>query len=315
MSCTTTGLININEEGNPIPCDKLCSYEYKYEPSSITVENMGSYLRLKYNTSPPNKEPVIYNNPQNGEEHLYRVKEIRIYSPSLHLYGKPAEKTDGEIIISHTSLTSKNLLVCIPLTRNNGSSPLASEQLDKILNETEELANSIGEKSFIQNFQLSLNEFIPKKQYYNYQATQPYSPTNEVYYVVFPKSASINLPEVNLTKLREIISVHSEQFCISSAASKTDALYSYSTATPVRLGTSSRQSLTCKSLGSSPDKGEITFGSGPESSEGFTSGNIIAIVLFSLILIVIAVLWLYFYLLQKGLFTGATAQVDASTTN
>ena len=114
MSCpNATSPIDISISKITGNCALKCSYSFHYSNSSCIATNRGDYLSISYDkTSSP---PVLYN--ATG----YDVKEIRLYIPSLHYYND--SKTNGELVIVHTSKTgSVPLLVCIPIKSNNTSS-------------------------------------------------------------------------------------------------------------------------------------------------------------------------------------------------
>jgi carbonic anhydrase len=199
MSCpNSTAPINISMSQITGKCDLKCSYSFHYSNSSCVATNRGDYIAISYDkTSSP---PVLYN--ATG----YNVQEIRLYTPSLHAYND--SKTDGELIIAHTSNTgAKPLLVCIPIKSNNTSSD--SALLFKTLIDTvASNAPSDGEATTVNIPKFNLDSLVPKKPFFSYSATEPYQPCGEnVDYIVFsPLQASLDIMPDTLTKLQTIIS-------------------------------------------------------------------------------------------------------------
>ena len=102
MSCpNATAPIDISLSKITGKCDYKCSFSFQYNNSSCIATNRGDYLSLSYDKS--SSPPVLYNTAG------YDVQEVRIYIPSLHSYND--SKTDGELIIVHTSNTGANPLL------------------------------------------------------------------------------------------------------------------------------------------------------------------------------------------------------------
>jgi carbonic anhydrase len=197
MSCINgTGPINISLTDITNKCDYKCAYSFNYNNSTCVATHNDNYISLGYdNQSAP---PVLYNSAG------YNVKEIRIYTPSLHSYF--GNKTDGEIIIVHNCVTgARPLLVCIPI-RLNGSSNEGSNILSSIVSAMVKNAPSEGESTTVNVSRFNLNSFVPRKPYYSYSATEPYQPCSaNVDYVVFDSSDAINISAETLQQFRSII--------------------------------------------------------------------------------------------------------------
>jgi len=198
MSCpNATAPINISISKIVGKCDLKCSYSFHYSNSSCIATNRGNYISISYDkTSFP---PVFYN--ATG----FDVKEIRLYTPSLHSYND--SKTDGELVIVHTSNTgAKPLLVCIPIKSNNTSS--VSALFFKTLIDTVASSAPSNEEATTVNIpKFNLDFLVPKKPFFSYSATEPYQPcTENVDYVVFgPLQGSLDMMPETLTKLQSII--------------------------------------------------------------------------------------------------------------
>jgi len=181
-----TAPVNIDTSATVIACTLKCEYKFKYKNSYCSATNMGEYLKLSYDAL--SSENVIYNLTK------YTVKEIRIYWKSLHTFDGKA--SDGEMIIVHTSSSGKgDLLVCVPIVRGNSNS-VATGKLNTILDNVSQTANVINvETGIIPDLTYNLNSFIPKKPFYMYTATEPWSPcsTQKCNYIVFTPSSETNI--------------------------------------------------------------------------------------------------------------------------
>lgn len=198
MSCpNSTAPIDINLSNISGNCDLKCEYKFLYHNSACIATNRGDYLALSYDNS--NSTPVIFNSS------AYSVKEVRIYTPSLHSYS--GSKADGEMIIIHTSNTgSKPLLVCVPIVVGlvNGQSGTI---LTNIINTVADNAPSENEATSVKLDNYNLSYFIPKKPFFSYSATEPYQPCfMNVNYVVFdPSSEPIGMSTESFNKLSTVI--------------------------------------------------------------------------------------------------------------
>jgi len=198
MTCpNATAPVNIVNNPEFI-CDLKCDYSFKYPKSSLNIANRGDYLSLKTDVS--NSPPVKYNASK------YEVSEIRLYQPSLHNYS--GKKADAEILIIHNNVSTQgNLLVCVPISIGSNN-PESLSMLDAIISEVAKTANSPGAKTTVNIPTFSLDKFIPKKPYYSYTGTLPYSPCNGEYdYVVFSKDndASLSMSPDAYDSLKKII--------------------------------------------------------------------------------------------------------------
>ena len=198
MSCpNATAPIDISISKIVGKCDLKCSYSFHYSNSSCIATNRGDYISISYdkNSSPP----VLYN--ATG----FDVKEIRLYTPSLHSYND--SRTDGELIIVHTSNTgAKPLLVCIPIKSNNSSS-VSALFFKTLIDTIASSAPSDGETTTVNIPKFNLDLLVPKKPFFSYSASEPYQPCSEdVDYIVFgPLQGSLDMMPETLTKLQTII--------------------------------------------------------------------------------------------------------------
>jgi len=202
MSCTNgQSPIDINMS-NINNCNLKCQFTYKYSNVNPIIENNSDYLKLSYENT--NQDLIIYN-----DDELY-VQEIRIYTPSLHSYN--SQKTDGEMIIVHTSkLGKQGLLVCIPIKNTNSNTP-SSNLLSKIISTASSATPSEGLNTTLNTTDFNLNTFLlgSNKPFFNYNSTLPYQPCNMniniiVYSIV---NGNIDITTDSLNTLQKIITTN-----------------------------------------------------------------------------------------------------------
>lgn len=198
MSCTNaTAPIDISRDNVIGKCDLKCEFSFHYNDSSCIATNRGDYISLSYDTS--NSPPVTYNSSP------YDVKEIRIYSPSLHSFN--GTKADAEFIIIHQSSSgAKPLLVCIPIKSSN-SGETSSKNLSNIIRTVASNAPAENEQTTVNISRFNLNAFVPRKPFFSYTASEPYQPCNvdQNEYIVFPSDSAIGIPELVLSALKKLI--------------------------------------------------------------------------------------------------------------
>lgn len=252
MSCpNATAPIDISISNITGKCALKCSYRFNYSNSACIATNRGEYISISYDkTSSP---PVFYN--ATG----YDVQEIRLYIPSLHSYNDT--KTDGELIIIHTSNTGSNpVLVCIPIKSNNTSS-VSALFFKTLVDTVASNAPSDGETTVVNVPKFNLDFLVPKKPFFSYSATEPYQPcTENVEYIVFaPLEASLDMMPDSLTKLQSIIKSNSYDI-------KTGPNLFYNDKGPSMGGTGDGQIyIDCQPVGSSEDTTEIITDTGTSS--------------------------------------------------
>lgn len=150
--------INISQQNVTGACDFKCAYNFKYQDSSTTAINNGSFVSLTYdNGSTP---PVLFNNQS------YTVGSIVIYTPSIHNYNN--SQTQAELCIEHTPVSGGPLLfVCIPIVSSTNSST-SSNLITQVIQGVTSNAPSNGETTNLNISGFNLNNIIPNKPYYNY---------------------------------------------------------------------------------------------------------------------------------------------------
>ena len=217
MSClNTTGPVDIIDTTNT--CSETCKLSYDFQPSAISVINKGNYLSIEpVNKSLTDLTYTVNNSGQckSGGDGKYSVQEIRLYcgnsEGSLHRYD--GKRATGEIIIYlNNMIGSGNLIICIPISKSNGTLPNATSELTTIIKKALTTANSPNETSGpLNGIKLNLNNFIPKSSgFYSYTATLPYPPcSNCVNYIVYSLPDAIFLDITTITTITEIIKKYS----------------------------------------------------------------------------------------------------------
>lgn len=198
MSCPDSNApIDIDIQKVAGKCDLKCAYNFKYPKSSCVATNRGDYISIAYDTM--STPPVTYNTIR------YNVSEVRIYSPSIHTFN--GQKAVGEMIIIHNSMRGGHpLLVCVPLTNDN-SDTKGSSLLTEIIQAVSSNAPADGETTTITLDDFTLDEFVPNKPFFAYNATQPYQPcVGKVDIIVFgPRESKKFISSDALTSLNSII--------------------------------------------------------------------------------------------------------------
>lgn len=188
----TSSSMNISKNLMTGKCDEKCSYSFNYKTSpNCNATNYGNYIYLTYDKR--TISPVKFNNLS------YDVDSIQIYSPSVHQFND--NNVDGEIIITHSSLSSGSpLLVCVPI---NSATPVTegSNLLNEIVSAviTKPLYKGDSQISVkLENY--NLNSIVPKKPFYYYTSTN--SETNVIVYGI---ENSIGLDKELINTLRTLI--------------------------------------------------------------------------------------------------------------
>ena len=214
MSCDhSTGPVDIKQRGiMPNRCHLKCNFIYQYNVTNVIASNKNTYLSLKLTNNNANVAYHSNRSPGNCNSNgagggKYNIKDIRIYSPSLHKYDN--KNADAELIIYHTNIAGgKDLIVCVPISVNHGSLPNATTQIASLINDVSRIANKSGSNANIQGLSFNLNDFIPRQKFYSYVASLPYYPcTSCIDYIVFDvDNGAISISPSVLRTLKQIIS-------------------------------------------------------------------------------------------------------------
>lgn len=260
-------------------CDLKCDYSFKYQPSSCSVTNRGDYLSFSYdNTSNP---PVLYN------MNKYDVKEVRLYTPSIHSYANT--KTDAELIIIHNSTSgSKPLLVCIPVKSSNSTS-ISAQLFSQVITTVSKSAPTNGSSTSVNTKLYNLSSLVPKKPYYSYTASEPYQPCmTQVDLIVYdPLNANLDIGSDILNILKQVISNNS--YDVKKGTSK---LF-YNEQGPSRFGSGNDEIyIDCQPVGVSEEE-VVTiedFGSSQTDLKTMMANPLVQLVLGSAIFIILLLL-------------------------
>jgi carbonic anhydrase len=238
MSCKdSTAPINIDMNNINGKCDLKCNYSFNYqENNSVNITNRNDYLLLSYNNG---STPAVKFNTYD-----YNVKEIRLFSPSLHSYN--GFKVDSELVIVHNSINgSKPLLVCIPIKEGTSGS-IGSIHLRTIINNA---PTKTGQSTSVNIPKYNLNTYVPKKPFFSYSGTNPYLPCggNNDFIVYEPINSDIFISSSSLQKLKGLIKEN--PFTIS----KNNLLYYNETGPQVGDGTDNIY-IDCQPVGKSEEE-------------------------------------------------------------
>jgi carbonic anhydrase len=301
MSCSNaTAPIDISKDNVVGKCDLKCEFNFHYNDSSCVATNRGDYISLAYDKS--SSPPVTYNTSS------YDVKEIRIYSPSLHSFN--GTKSDAELMIIHNTFAGANpLFVCIPINSSN-SGQISSKILSTIINTVASNAPTVDEKTTVNISKFNLNAFVPKKPFFSYTASEPYQPCNgsKNEYIVYESESAIGITDNILSVLKKVITENAYNI-------KPSPGLFYNAKGPESNSSSSSGQIyiDCQPVGQSEEEEVIITNSGTPYT--FTSQNIMQNKLFQMVLgsiIFVAIIYLVQFLLGI-LKPTTTAAVTAAT--
>jgi len=260
MSCpNATAPIDINRGAVVGKCDLKCEFSFHYNDSSCIATNRGDYISLSYESS--SSPPVTYNSS------AYNVKEVRIYSPSLHSFN--GTKSDGEMIIVHNSSSGAvPLLVCIPIKSSN-SATTGSKNLTTIINTVATNAPADTEQTTINISRFNLNAFVPRKPFFSYSATEPYQPcsSNKNEYIVFSSDSAIGVADKVLVSLQNVITENAYDI-------KTGPALFFNEKGPSTTGGSDQIYIDCQPVGESEEEEIIITDSGSASEYTMTASEL-----------------------------------------
>ena len=160
--------INIDTAVKAENCNMYCDYKYEYNDSSCVVYNTGTCLKINYDLKSDGTVSQAFLNKKK-----FNVSQIEVFLPSRNTY--KGNKAEIEIVITHTGVDNRTLIVSIPFVISSGSSSNLKSGgiiLDNIINEFSKqsagrsINASEGYQININNF--NLNNFIPNTPYYFY---------------------------------------------------------------------------------------------------------------------------------------------------
>jgi len=196
MECVPSFPMNIkatNQKGN---CNIKCKLECNYHNSVCNVTNKDTYLSLSYDTVPV--PPVKFNDVD------LDVKEIRIYSPSLHQY--EGNEEDAEMVILHKG-NGEHMAVCVPIKINDDSS---DNIINEIINKCSTLIPNEDETTTLTLTDYNLTHFVPMDSpFLHYACSIPFDCAVTYQACVFGnKQQYIPITSSNLFALKSIIREH-----------------------------------------------------------------------------------------------------------
>lgn len=190
-----TAPINIKPSSVTQYCESKCDYKFDYKTSNVIITNKSNYIQLSYDQS--SSPQVLYNSKN------YKVREVRLYAPSIHKI--EGARAKGELLIIHSS-DDKNLIVSVPIKTSSISSKV-SRFLDQVADYVTKFTPNPEDSASMGNATWNLDDFIPEKKFFSYSGTAPYPPYSDGYdYVVFNNIDSIIMTQESLNKITKHIS-------------------------------------------------------------------------------------------------------------
>jgi hypothetical protein len=154
-----TDISRTNVKGN---CSLKCAYNFNYHPSNSTATNMGTNIKISYESSV--MVPVTFNDMK------YNVVEVLLFSPSLHTFHGAQVK--AELLIVHKQQDMGNeLVVCIPIISSNIYTK-SSQILTDVINAVASKSPKKGETTALNLGQeFTLQTIVPSKPFISYKDT------------------------------------------------------------------------------------------------------------------------------------------------
>ena len=181
--------MNISPQNIAGICNLKCAFSFNYNVSKCTATNYGQYIQLTYEAS--STPQVTFNTVP------YNVKEIKIFTPSIHSYNNA--KADAEIIITHIPINGGNSFnVCIPINTNNPTTT-GSQIISEIISAVSSNAPSQGTSTNQGIKEFSLNDIVPMKPFYSYS-----DPKNEDV-IVYGIQHAVSISNNSLNTLKKCI--------------------------------------------------------------------------------------------------------------
>ena len=246
VTCSNaTAPVNIDANKVTNTCSLKCELSFSYNNSNCVAKNMGTYISLKYDK---NKTPPVTFNLAS-----YDVAEIRIYCPSLHTYnGYPA---DGEMIIIHNSNAGKPpLFICVPIKKGSATTNAATA-LSTIVNDIKNNAPSSSDNEVAVTIKkFNLNDFVPRKPFYTYVATEPFLPcstTNNNYVVFTPSNGFIDISDADYSVLTKIVGKHT--YITKQITDKSNNQLAFNQTGPVIMKNDGQIYIDCQPVGQSDE--------------------------------------------------------------
>jgi hypothetical protein len=228
-------LTNSNIKGN---CDLKCDYVFNYGNSNSIATNMGSSIQISYEDSVV--PPVTYNNVK------YIVSMIQIVYPSIILYNN--SQALGNIIIEHTSVKDKGiLLVIIPLVSSSSTST-GSNLITQVIQSVATNAPNTKENVNLNIQGFTLQSIVPKAPYY----TTTLSNGSTV--IMYDLNNAIGISDTTNQSLTTIISNTT-----ATASSSNSIFYNSKGPNSQTSGGEDEIYISCHPTGNSEEETKVTF--------------------------------------------------------
>ena len=193
MSCENVSFpIDINQVNNIQFCKTKCNLECNYHTSTCNATNKETYLSLSYDVT--QIPPAIFNG------NSLDVKEVRIYSPSLHTY--ESTRVDAEIVVIHHGFNTR-LAICIPVRINDKETSL----LDEIIDQCSSVVPNTDESNTLRLSDYTIDNFIDYNiPFLHYSGKVPFD-CGSIYDIIVlgNRSQYVSVTAAGLEVLRKII--------------------------------------------------------------------------------------------------------------
>jgi carbonic anhydrase len=302
MSChTATSPVNIVKHESE-KCDLKCDYSFQYGTTSIRAYNEGDHFSFAFDKSV--NPPVLYNSEK------YDVDRMRLYQPSLHTWH--GQKAKAELIIEHSAVTSTgSLMVCIPIESTGSQNGV----LDAMISQAGSTAPTDGSSATIAIPSFTLNSLVPHKPFFNYRGSLPYEPCNGTYeYVVFGREHAVGVTKATEKIISKIVKANAYH-----THKNRSGVFFNSKGAGSAISTSGEGEIyiECHPTGSDgetlvpePKSGLDLKGFG-EAANKLLKSDILSSILG--VIILLALLKLFHYILTKLFGTGGGAQAGGSS--
>jgi hypothetical protein len=275
--------INITSSNIIGKCDLKCMYNFLYHNSVSTARNNGTNISISYEKKDP--PPVTYNSEK------YNVSNVRIFSPSVHLFN--GRRTNAEILISHNpeNFGGKGFNVFIPI-RQSDAVTNATNIFQKIISDVSNTAPSSGLSVNIGT--LNLNNIVPKKPFVSYISN---TGNNNI---VFGLIDAIPLSKSTLDTLLNVI----QPFAMRPTGS---GLYYNSSGPNTTTDIGDGLYISCNPTGSSEETTQVTTEKEPENPYNISNiledpivNAIFQIIVACILFLIIFYIWNYSYGIVDG---------------
>lgn len=286
-------LVNISSDNIYGSCTLKCAYSFTYNESNNLIAKNDEGVRIRFTYDQPKVDPVTYNT------YKYKVEQVCIYSPSLHLYN--GTHTPGELIVKHTpTMGGNNLYICVPMIESSESST-ASNLITQVIDGVSSNVPSPGDGETNMNIPgFSLQQIIPSKPFYSYTNTSDEMAGD---YILFGRLTAIPLNTTTITKLSNLINPYAIAF-------ETDEVY-FNKLGPNTSVENEGIYISCQPTGSSDETVDIVNSTSPIKFADIVNNPVVMILLqlIGICLIFICIIGL-FKMFKSGILSGIPSGKD-----